>query len=219
MSEILTAEKQLHNFNNKWIISDTLFYNGTPCHIWIACKDDKGYGNFSVNNRMKRAHRVSYATYHRKEIPPSLQIDHLCRINSCINPSHLEVVTLRKNVIRGASSILHKNKTSIFTGVSLSPRNKWIWSIVIDGTIRKGQCDTEEEARDMYQHWLKKVEEADDISSLKHIKKTPTSHYKGVSWSKSRNKWVAQRNGKNLGRYNTEEEAHQVYENNKRLNP
>ena len=44
-----------------------------------------------------------------------------------------------------------------------------------------------------------------------------SSKYKGVSWDKDRNKWVARINinGKNiyLGGFNNEEEAHQAYQN------
>ena len=44
-----------------------------------------------------------------------------------------------------------------------------------------------------------------------------TSKYKGVSWKSKNNKWVAQccvsGKVKHLGLYNTEEKAHEVYEN------
>lgn len=39
------------------------------------------------------------------------------------------------------------------------------------------------------------------------LKKTNTSGITGVSWDKSRNKWVAHIKGKQLGRFNTKEEA------------
>lgn len=34
-------------------------------------------------------------------IPDDLQLDHLCRNRLCVNPSHLEPVTCRENVLRG----------------------------------------------------------------------------------------------------------------------
>jgi len=48
-------------------------------------------------------------------------------------------------------------------------------------------------------------------------KKTYTSKYIGVSWDKTRNKWTSRLKFENkylfLGRFNTEEEAHQAYQN------
>ena len=34
-------------------------------------------------------------------IPKDLCIDHLCRVRNCVNPAHLEPVTVRENILRG----------------------------------------------------------------------------------------------------------------------
>jgi hypothetical protein len=36
-------------------------------------------------------------------IPPGLQLDHRCRLRACVNPAHLEPVTARENLLRGAT--------------------------------------------------------------------------------------------------------------------
>jgi len=70
------------------------------CWIWKAYRDKDGYGNITINKQPKRAHCISYELF-KGEIPQGLQIDHLCRNTSCVNPEHLEVVTLRENLLRG----------------------------------------------------------------------------------------------------------------------
>lgn len=70
------------------------------CWIWTAYKSPDGYGRFACYGTVKMAHRVSYELNIGK-IPLGLTIDHLCRLRSCVNPGHMEVVTNRENILRG----------------------------------------------------------------------------------------------------------------------
>lgn len=70
------------------------------CWIWTGAKDGCGYGHFWGQTRMMKAHRWSYERF-VGPIPAGLNIDHLCRTPSCVNPSHLEPVTQRENLLRG----------------------------------------------------------------------------------------------------------------------
>ena len=74
--------------------------SGGGCWVWTVAKYENGYGQFWDGSRNVRAHRFSYEL-HRGPIPEGLQLDHLCRNPSCVNPSHLEAVTQRENILRG----------------------------------------------------------------------------------------------------------------------
>lgn len=69
------------------------------CWEWKACIHRSGYGQFSVNRKKKAAHRVAYEMI-IGEIPEGLELDHLCRNRSCVNPAHLEPVTHKENMQR-----------------------------------------------------------------------------------------------------------------------
>lgn len=70
-----------------------------PCWLWTAAKIG-GYGAFWYRGRHVRAHRWSYEQVHGP-IAEGLVIDHLCRTPACVNPDHLEPVTVQVNTLRG----------------------------------------------------------------------------------------------------------------------
>lgn len=71
------------------------------CWLWGAAISDEGNGWFWSKPRPERAHRWSYM-FHKGAIPDGLVLDHLCRVRHCVNPDHLEPVTILENVSRGA---------------------------------------------------------------------------------------------------------------------
>lgn len=71
----------------------------TGCWEWQGKLNRTGYGQTSLSDRTVLAHRAMYELA-RGAIPPGLTIDHLCRNRRCINPDHLEPVTLRENLRR-----------------------------------------------------------------------------------------------------------------------
>lgn len=52
--------------------------------------------------RRRKSHRVAYEAL-IGPIPPGLTIDHLCRVRNCVNPLHMEAVTIQVNISRGDS--------------------------------------------------------------------------------------------------------------------
>lgn len=92
------------------------------CWLWIAGDDGMGYGTFFYEGANKKAHRASYEGLVRP-IPAGMTLDHLCRNRRCVNPKHLEVVSLATNVLRGNSpTAINSRKTHCAKGHPLTPR-------------------------------------------------------------------------------------------------
>lgn len=70
------------------------------CWVWTAGRDWDGYGQFHIKHQLILAHRYAYELL-VGPIPEGLTIDHLCRNEGCVNPVHLEAVTIGVNVLRG----------------------------------------------------------------------------------------------------------------------
>lgn len=84
-----------------------------PCHIWQGFKTTKGYGYFSVYSKelktrtSVKAHRFAYALANGFDALPlspktntmeTLILNHICLNTSCVNPAHLEVITVKENL-------------------------------------------------------------------------------------------------------------------------
>lgn len=73
------------------------------CWLWTAGHSGQGYGQFSVGGQKWLAHRYAYMLC-VGPLSEYLQIDHVrargCRSRLCVNPAHLEAVTLAENVRR-----------------------------------------------------------------------------------------------------------------------
>lgn len=94
------------------------------CWIWTGPQSDSGYGLLIVKSGGRQrnipAHRWSYE-FLRADIPEGLVIDHLCRVRACVNPWHLEPVTIGVNTRRGVS--WNGSKTHCKRGHELSGEN------------------------------------------------------------------------------------------------
>jgi hypothetical protein len=74
------------------------------CWMWIGALTPLGYGTFRGGKNKIFAHRFSYELMFGP-IPEGLVIDHLCRVHGCVNPEHLEPVTICINNARGESPL------------------------------------------------------------------------------------------------------------------
>lgn len=101
------------------------------CWLWLGkIHEENDYAVFSVgHSRHNQAHRWIYVRL-IGPIDPALELDHLCRVRSCVNPSHVEPVTRRINVLRGESpAAKHAVKTRCPQGHPYSPENTYRYRI------------------------------------------------------------------------------------------
>ncbi len=100
---------------------DWLAPNG--CWTWRGTRNQFGYGQVWFKGKFHTVHRLVYRLL-VGFIPKKLTLDHICRNRPCCNPSHLEPVTLRENILRGESPCArHARQTHCAKGHALSLDN------------------------------------------------------------------------------------------------
>lgn len=104
--------------------------SASGCWVWTARKFRCGYGLMRIRlegrQHSRLAHRISYETF-VGTIPVGFEIDHLCRNRACTNPSHLEAVTRRTNVLRGVSfAAVNAVKMRCTSGHEYSSENTYL---------------------------------------------------------------------------------------------
>ena len=71
-----------------------------------------GYARVWIKGRPRVAHRVAYEVI-KGPVPEGLDLDHLCRTRSCVNPDHLEPVTVTENNQRGDLAKLNSEAVKV----------------------------------------------------------------------------------------------------------
>lgn len=129
------------------------------CWIWTS-RIRGGYGRYRVTEREERAaHRVAYEAL-VGPIPEGMTLDHLCHSSDpsciggdacphrrCVNPDHLEPVTLRDNLLRSNSFVaINAAKTHCAHGHPFAGDNLLI---VQNGKRTQRACRTCRQIRDL----------------------------------------------------------------------
>lgn len=124
------------------------------CWLWQGATDAKGYG------RLERdGHYLAHRWYYEQRHGPGsagAQLDHRCRVPSCVNPDHLEPVTGTENVRRGRSAKLSVETARVILASSedaltLARRYGVSRSTIYGVRHRRQWRDVEPPARDAWQ--------------------------------------------------------------------
>lgn len=143
-----------------------IYADPSGCWQWIASLTGRGYGVFRVGSRrahaaaprhLSYAHRLSYESL-VSPIAGALTIDHLCRNRGCVNPAHMEPVTIGENILRGnGSSAVRARQTHCLRGHPFDSLNTHIRQ---DGTRHCRACDRDRCRR----YYERKIDAAAELS-------------------------------------------------------
>src|SRR5262245_52986199 len=107
------------------------------CWLWrgaTAGRPGAKYGRFFAGRRTaaghpaaEKAHRVAYHLA-GGVIEEGMELDHLCRVTLCVNPTHLEPVTRLENQRRGNAPMqAQRRQTHCKRGHLLDEENTYVW--------------------------------------------------------------------------------------------
>lgn len=120
------------------------------CWLWTGAVTGGGYGVFRIRGGNSVAHRVSYA-WENGPIPEGFGVDHMCFARSCVNPSHLRLLSHIENGQNRSSA--NSNSKSGVRGVYWA-QGQWLARGVINRvTYEVGRFDDLAEAARAITEW------------------------------------------------------------------
>lgn len=141
----------IYGFNNTWedalesILTKT-YTDDDGCMIWTGCTDkEEEYGVTSFRGSSEKTHRVSYMIKIQSEIIPKYingeitNVMHTCGKSLCVNPSHMELGTVRQNVAHKVGHGTHqRGETSKRATITEATAQK-----ILDSKRKRGEDDYE----------------------------------------------------------------------------
>lgn len=97
--------------------------NENGCWLWVGKLNKNGYSTLSHMDQTVSGHRLSFETF-RYKIPKNKVIDHICRVTACVNPEHLDAVSIKDNNRRAKN--LNREKTHCKRGHEYTNENTYV---------------------------------------------------------------------------------------------
>lgn len=148
MAKYVTYKAPSQPYDLDWLMRWTMPIPFCGCYIWMGSLNKGGYGSVGFRGKTRNAFRVAFELA-RGPIPEGLEPDHLCRIRSCVNPDHLELVTRSINLTRGRGGEVRRARANKIThcplGHSYSGHN-----LYADRKGRRGCRSCRQAASDRY---------------------------------------------------------------------
>jgi hypothetical protein len=143
-------------------VSETYFYNGTPCWEWTGrlskVKYGAGYARICIDGQEQYVHILVYEIL-VGPVEKGLQLDHICRITWCVRYDHVEPVSQAENIRR--ASLFHQIVTHCKNGHEYTPKNTRI--NVVNGYKMCKICNQTDKSKRYYRTRIK-IWEAKDPS-------------------------------------------------------
>jgi hypothetical protein len=92
------------------------------CWLWTGACTGAGYGAIGIGGKWWLAHRLSYTTFHKTEIPARYIVRHTCDNPPCVNPDHLLLGTVKDNSEDAIKRDRNSHGIGIWTA-KLSPKD------------------------------------------------------------------------------------------------
>lgn len=170
LSTALPIEQRIARWTHRLLRQDG------ECWAWCGARDRNGYGHVGIHGKHVPVHRAFYEFY-IGEVPPGLELDHLCRRRNCVNPWHMEPVTRTVNMQRaigvGQYDRSHLKATHCTAGHELTAEN-----VYVSGKYKKRRCRicARARARAKYQR-----EKAVSSGGAGNTVAPGPNHYEGVA--------------------------------------